>query len=425
MRNQSLMRQIVNLHLGFALLGLFACCGSASAQDWLQWGGPGRNFMSDSKGLASSWPEGGPRRLWTRDLGEGHSTILVEKGRLYTMYSKGEQETIIALEADSGKTVWQYSYEAPTKGMDYSQGFGPHSTPLIVGDRLFAVGATGKLHALDKRTGKVIWAHDIVGEMGGRRFDRGYSPSPLAYKNTVILPVGGTGQAVVAFNQNDGSIAWKKQDFKVSPASPMLLNLEGQDQMVIFAAEQITGMDPNNGELLWSYPHVTSYGLNISTPLWCDGNLLFCSSAYNGGSRVLKLTRKDGKTTASEVWFSNKVRVHFGTMIRLGDYVYCASGDFGPAPFTAVNVKTGEVAWRDRSFSRATPLYADGKLILMDEDGVLVLATVTPESLKVISKVQLLQHIAWTVPTLSGTRLYVRDRKTIMALDLGGSQAVR
>src|SRR5262249_13047444 len=392
---------------------------SAVAQDWLQWGGPGRNFISDSKGLADSWPAAGPRRLWSRNLGEGHSSILVDKGKLYTMYRNGEQEVIVSLEADSGKTIWEYSYDAPTKAMDFSEGFGPHSTPLISGDVLYAVGALGSFHALDKRTGKALWSHELWRRMGGRKLDRGYACSPIEFKNTIILQVGGPGQAVVAFNKNDGSIAWKKQDFTVSFSSPLLIDFDGQPQLVIFAAEQIIGVDPNNGDLFWSYPHKTDYGLNISTPVWCDGNLLFCSSAYNSGSRVLRLTRKDGKTTAEEVWFNNKVRVHIGTIVRIGDYVYCASGDFGPSFFSAVSVKTGEVAWRERSFARASSLYADGKLILLDEDGTLVLATVSPQSLKVLAKAQLLQHRAWTVPTLSGTRLYVRDRKTIMAVDLG------
>ncbi len=112
------------------------------------------------------------------------------------------------------------------------------------------------------------------------------------------------------------------------------------------------------------------------------------------------------------------MRVHFSDAIRIGDYVYCSSGHSGPAFFTALNVKTGEIAWQDRAFAKASFLYADGKFIIIDEDGRLGLATATPEGFKVISKVELLKSNAWTVPTLVGTKLYVRDRKTIMALDL-------
>src|SRR5678815_4928367 len=113
------------------------------------------------------------------------------------------------------------------------------------------------------------------------------------------------------------------------------------------------------------------------------------------------------------------MRIHFTNEIRVGDLVYGSSGDFGPAPFTAVDVKTGKILWRHRSFSRASFLFADGRFIILDEDGHLLLATATAEGLTVTSKADLLTNKAWTVPSLSGTRLYLRDRENIVALELG------
>ena len=133
---------------------------------------------------------------------------------------------------------------------------------------------------------------------------------------------------------------------------------------------------------------------------------------------MLKLTQKEGKTTAEELWFNNRMRIHHGTAIRIGDYVYGSSGDFGPAFFAAINVKTGEIAYQDRTFPKTNFVLADGKLIILDEDGNLALATATPKELKVISKVSVLKNLAWTAPTLVGTKLYLRDRRTIAALDL-------
>src|SRR5207245_2072883 len=115
--------------------------------DWTQWGGPHRNFMSDAKGLASTWPPGGPKKLWARPLGEGHSSILVEAGRLYTMYRpagvmshvrRSQEEVVAALDAATGNAIWEFKYAAPTGDVDFSQGAGPHATPLIVGSRLYA-----------------------------------------------------------------------------------------------------------------------------------------------------------------------------------------------------------------------------------------------------------------------------------------------
>jgi len=401
-----------------SLLFLFVIDAQAQS-DWLQWGGPSRNFNTNSKGLASSWPATGPKRLWSRPLGGGHSAILASGNTLYTMYSQGAQEIVIALAADTGKTIWEYKYDAPPQaGMDYEYGVGPHSTPLLVGDLLYTIGATGKLLALDKKTGKVAWTHDLWTEYAGTKMGRGYSCSPIAYKNTVILTLGGPGQTLVAFNQKDGTVAWKNQTLDMSPSSPIIVNVDGQEQMIVFLGKVVAGIDPNNGNLLWSHPHVTEWGLNISTPVWGNDNLLFISSAYSGGSRVLRLTQKDGKTTAEELWFHRRMRLHHGTAIRIGDYVFGSSGDFGPAFLAAVNVKTGEIAYQDRSFPKSNLLLADGKLIILDEDGNLALATASPTELKVISKVSVMKNLAWTVPTLVGIKLYLRDRQTIVALDL-------
>lgn len=400
------------------LLILCVCAPTQAQSDWHQWGGPTRNFVSTSKGLAASWPATGPKQLWSRPLGQGHASIIVDRNTLYTMYSQGEQESVIALAADTGKTIWEHKYDAPTAGINYKEGQGPHASPLLVGNRLYTVGSIGMFLALDAKTGKVIWSHDLWKEYNGTKRDRGYSASPLLYKGTIILPVGGPGQAYMAFNPKDGSVVWKNQTLDASPSSPIIINVDGQDQLIAFMGKQIAGLDPNNGALLWSHPHVTNWGLNISTPVWGSDNLLFVSSAYSGGSRVLKLSQSAGKTTVSELWFNNRMRIHHGTAIRIGDYVYGSSGDFGPAFFAAISVKTGEIAFQDRSFPKTNFVYADGKLIIVDEDGHVALATVSPAGLRVMSKFSLLRNLAWTAPTLVGTKLYVRDRQTIAALDL-------
>ena len=400
---------------------VWSICSPAFAQttDWAQWGGPGRNFKSATTGLATSWPESGPRKLWSRPLGDGYSSIAVASGKLYTMYRKGEQEVVIALDAATGKTLWEYAYDAPFwKEQDMSNGPGPHATPLVTGEYVFTTGTTGKLHALHKQSGKLLWSHDLFKEYNGTVRPNGYSCSPIAYKNTVIVMVGGAGHALMAFNQKDGAVVWQKHDFKNSTSSPILINVDGQEQLVAFLFGDIVGVDPNDGTLLWQHPHETEYGLNTMTPVWGDDNLLFVSAGYNGGSRVLKLTRRDGKTKVEEVWFHRLMRVHFGTCIRVGDLVFGSSGDFGPAPFTAINVKTGKVVWRDRSLPRATFVEADGRFIILDEDGHLMLATPSVEGLKIQAKTALLNNNAWTVPALAGRTLYVRDRKTILALDL-------
>jgi outer membrane protein assembly factor BamB len=415
--------------IGFLLAVLLVAPiqAQAPAPSWPQWGGPSRNFMVSAPGLAASWPDGGPRRLWSRALGEGHSAIAVDGGRLFTMYRpagllslvrRTQEEAIGAFDEASGRPIWEHRYPAPTGSLDLSAGAGPHSTPLVIGNRVFATSTMQQLFALDKQTGTVAWSHDLIAKFGGHVPGRGYTCSPLAYRDLVLVTVGGRGQAVVAFRQKDGAVAWKGGDFDAAPASPLLINVDGQDQIVVFGADRVAGLDAANGTTLWSHPHSTSYGLNISTPVWGGGNQLFISSAYNGGTRLLQLTRNGPATSVRELWFTSRMRVHFGTVIRLGDYIYGSSGDFGPAFLVAVDSKTGRVAWQDRSFARANLVYADGKAILLDEDGTLGLVTLSPTGLNVLARASVLQGTSWTVPTLVGSRLYVRDRKNMVALDL-------
>lgn len=390
---------------------------TVAAQEWPQWGGPRRDFKLDVKGLAGSWPETGPRQLWKRDLGEGYSSIAAESGSLYTMYEKGEQEIVIALDAASGKTLWEYAYHAPIT-VNMSRAPGPRATPLVTGNLLFTVGATGKLHCLDKRTGKLVWGHDLFTEFKGYVQDEYYSASPLAYKNTIIVPVGAAGGSIMAFNQKDGAVVWKNLDFKISYASPILIRVDGQEQVALVMEEDIIGINPGNGELLWSKPHKNRTKTNVSTPVWDEDQLLFCSSAYDSGSRALRLTRTGDKTNVEEVWFQRQMRVHMGNAIRIGEMVYGSSGDFGPTPFTAINVKTGQILWQDRNVSKVSFIYADGRFIMLGEDGDLILATPDTQGLKIHAKVSLLTKTAWTHPTLAGKKLYLRDRQTIMALNL-------
>ncbi|HEU4388016.1 MAG TPA: PQQ-binding-like beta-propeller repeat protein, partial [Blastocatellia bacterium] len=229
--------------------------------------------------------------------------------------------------------------------------------------------------------------------------------------------VGGTGQSLMAFDWRSGAVVWKKQSFRLSFSTPTLINVDGQDQLVMAFADDVVGLDPNNGELFWRHPQPCQ-GFSITPPVWGADNILFISSAYECGSRALELRQSGGRTTVRQLWASSRMRVHHGTIIRLGDLVKGSSGTSGPAPLTAVKVKTGAVAWQDRAFPKANFVYADGKLILLDEDGQLASVRLSPQGMTVTARAVVLQSIAWTPPTLVGTNLYVRDQHTIVALDL-------
>jgi outer membrane protein assembly factor BamB len=405
-----------------ALVSLLLVASALPATpDWPAWGGPHGTFVVDAKGLPANFADNAPRRLWQRNLGDdGYSCIVTDGVLLYTMYRRANQEVVIAMNPADGSTKWEYAYDAiyrPNMGMEH--GGGPHSTPLIMGNYIYTIGVLAKMNALDKRTGKLVWSKDLWKDFPGSTFmGRGYPISPIACRNTIVVKLGEHGHAIVALNPEDGSLVWQKHDFANASSTPILINVDGEDQLVTTFTDDVVGLDPNNGDLLWKHPHSTSGGSNISTPVWGPDNLLFVSSAYNGGAMVLHLSQSAGKTKVDELWSSNRMRIHHTNAIRIGDYVYASSGDFGPAPLTAINVRTGEVAWRDRTFGKLNMVLADNKVILLEEGGDLAAAILSPQGMQLRWREPLLQGNAWTAPTLVGTKLYVRDRHTMIALDL-------
>lgn len=194
---------------------VFCAAAPAASLEWPQFGGPHRNFTSDATGLASKWPAAGPRKLWSRELGEGYSGIAVDGPALYTMCRRGTQEITLAIATATGKTIWEHAENAALRpGMEMENGPGPHATPLVTADAVYTVGILANLLCLDKKTGKLIWSRDLYGEFHGTLMDRGYSGSPIAWKDTIIMKVGGAGHALAAFRQKDGKAVWQKQDFR-------------------------------------------------------------------------------------------------------------------------------------------------------------------------------------------------------------------
>jgi outer membrane protein assembly factor BamB len=343
------------------------------------------------------------------------------------MCRRGDKDAVLALRADDGQTVWETQYDAPAKpGMALEFGPGPHSTPLIVGDRMFTVGAMVQFRCLDKHTGKILWSHDLMDEMGASHMLRGYGASPIAYKDLVIINVGHAsgqpGVGVAAFKQDTGEVVWKNETLGAGYASPILVKFNGEDHLIVALGADRAALDPATGQIRW---HATvdsqSFGI-MATPIWIEPDMLFCSAGYGGGTRLFKIEVQDGQYVPTELWHYRKMQVVHGVAARVGDVVYASShGSFGPALLMAIDLKTGKPLWRQRSLAKANLLYADGKFIILDEEGVLALATATPEGLDIRSQAKVLERLAWTVPTLVGSRLYLRDERTIKCLDLGAA----
>ncbi len=417
------------------IVALSSLAPMVSAQ-WPQWGGKDRNFTADAKDLAAVWPEGGPRKIWSRTFGPGHSSLAFVDDRLYAMYREPEaeviedpmgpvavtkkEEIVLALDADTGKTIWEYRYAAaplPVGTVGEENIRGPNATPLVHEGKVYAFGATGNLHCLDQKTGKPVWSHDVLAEYGARMPGFGFASSPLIYKNSLILPVGGPGVGVMAFDPAGGEVLWKKHDFAGTHSSAIVIRVDGKEEMVLLAGAEAVGMDPATGEIEWRYP----FQSNVMTPLWGDDGILFISSPITSpdrGSRGLKLTRKDGKVNVEELWADKEVRVGYTNAVRSGNLILSCSSEGDEYFMTAIDAATGKIVWQAPGFGMANLVHADGKLFILD-NGSLALGIATADGLELKSKFRLLKHSNWSNPTIVGQRLFARSHEEILALDLG------
>ncbi len=431
----------------FMLVLLLLGLPNASAEDWLQWAGPNGDFTVNATGLADSWPSEGPRQLWKRPLGDGYSSILCKDDRLFTEYRDGEDSVVACLDSRTGKTQWESRYRHKIwPDMEKSFGLGPNTTPLIVGDRIISISIDGQMRCHDLASGSVQWEHNLPSEFGRRKRveEYGYSGIPLPYERTAIVLVGGDNHAVVAFDPETGAAVWKSEAGGVSYAPPTITKLAGREQFIYFEPEGVVALDPSTGRTLWRSAIEFDNGNHLTPIVKCDDNHIWVGSQFlTGGGRLLELTasaalrnkgaaesapllNKEGVGGSKEaapfevkqIWFDKKLRASHWTSIRIGDYIYGSIGGNDVSFLAAFDWRTGKIAWRPRGFHKAQCLYADGKLLLLDETGQLALARVSPQKLQVLAKAQVTDSVSWTLPTLVGTTLYVRDRKHILALDL-------
>jgi outer membrane protein assembly factor BamB len=386
---------------------------------WTQWGGPHRNFNTEAAGIKDTWPASGPRVMWKRALGEGYSSPVVENNVLYTMYGRSREEVVIAANAETGATLWEHATPMTFKSDAAEMGNGPYATPLLVGTRLFTAGVAGRLQCLDKASGKPLWTQQLWSDHGGSQMMYGYASSPIAFRDTIIVPVGGRGKSIMAFNQADGKVVWARHDFGNVYSSPVHIDVGGLEQTALLMDGALVAVNPHNGDLQWFVPFKADYSIAVATPLWTRDNLVFVSAEYNAGAKVVELKRSGQQTTATELWSSNRLRLHHGNAIRVGDAIYFSSGGKGSqAILSAVEARSGKILWQERSIEKATFVWADNKLITLDQAGALMIAYPSPQGFRITAQAPLLTKIAWTPPTVVGTRVYIRDRRDMMAVDL-------
>ncbi len=406
---------------------LFACAlalssSTLNADDWTQWRGNDRDGKSAEKGLADSWPASGPKQLWRVDgLGGGFSTPSAADGTLYLLVNQGmDHEEIVALSVDKGAKLWTTKIGAVGKN-DGPQYPGARSTPTIDGDSLYILGSAGDLVCLDTKSGARKWSKNLPADFKGKPGQWAYTESPLIDGDALICSPGGAEATVVALNKKDGSLIWKSalpDADDASYSSPVITEVNGVKQYVLYLAKGVVGLEADSGKLLWRYENTADKNANVQTPV-ASSNFVYTAAGRVGGGLV---DISGGTKQPKEVYFAKAMPSGMGGSILVDGSLYGSSGE----TLMSIDYVTGKTNWQVRSIGAAALCFADGKLYLHGENNDVAMVAATPEKYTELGKFtpenapDRGNSKAWVHPIIVDGKLIIRDVGTIWCYDIRG-----
>lgn len=389
---------------------VLAAATSAGADDWPRWRGPAGNGVSAEAGWAA-WGEGGPRVAWRAQVGVGFSSFVVAGGRVYTAGYADDADTVVCLDAESGKPLWKHTYPSEL-GDKFFEG-GTTGTPTVDGDRLYAFSRWGDVFCLDAATGRVAWSTNIQKQHNVRVPGWGFGGAPVVYENVLVL---NAGEAGMGLDKAAGKVLWKSANKDAGYSTPLVARFGGAPVAVLGSGQAYVAVDPLTGKEAWRVRWVTQYGVNAADPI-VDGDRVFVSSGYGKGAGLFKVAPPQ---PPQELWKSKVLRTQMNAAVPFDGHVYGVDGDTtGQAALKCVELNTGTEKWAHPDFGTGTVIVADGKLVALSAAGELSVAPATPAGYKPAAKAQVLGGKCWTVPVLSGGRLYCRNwQGQVVCLDL-------
>jgi outer membrane protein assembly factor BamB len=389
---------------------------------WPQWRGPTRDGKSNSKGLLKKWPQGGPKLLWNSDgLGEGYSTPAIVDNVIYILGTRGDREFLIALSAEGGTEIWHVDIGPKTGGGGFP---GPKGTPTVDDGMVFALGGEGDLVCVSVKTGKTIWHKNLTNDFGGSAGTWRYAESPLVDNGKVICTPGGERNTIVALNRKTGKPIWASSlrsnqvggGVNAGYASPIAANIDGQDQYVVFLQGGVVGVDANRGRFLWSYNRPANDTANCSTPVVQDDSV-FAASAYGTGGGRADISKKGSRWSANEAYFVRKMENHHGGFVLHDGHIYGTNNQ----TLLCIDWESGQIKWQDRCVGKGSTVYADGHLYVRGEKGDIALVEATPEGYKEkgrFSQPNRSNKNAWAHPVIAGGKLYLHDQGRLLCYEL-------
>ncbi len=383
--------------------------GSDSPNDWPQWRGPNRDGISTETNWRTDWPPDGPAVVWRKTIGTGYSAISLSKGLAYTQGRANGNDFIYCLDAASGKEMWKYAYPIGKFQQLPAGDVGPASTPTVSGGSVYVLGLDGDLFCLAAGSGTILWRRNVVKEFEVKPPPYGFASSPLVKGNKLIVDVGRT----IALDRSDGSVIWKSEDYGASYASPVLLDHQNQPCLAGFNALGLVILHADDGAEVfrqaWSFRGINN--VNSSTPIAWQ-NKIFIASAYESGWGLIEL---DSGRNPPIVWRKQHEWHLFSTPILLEGYLY----GFNAATLQCVDFNSGDVMWSKAGLGKGSLISANGLLLILSEQGELVVAEASSSRDKEIARAQVLGAHCWTAPVLSRGRLYCRNSKgAVVCLNL-------
>jgi outer membrane protein assembly factor BamB len=419
---------------GFLLWTLPGAADSAKA-DWPQWRGPSRDAKSTTTGLKATWADAPPKLLWkSAGLGMGFSSLAISGDRMYTMGDLGQEQFVMALDRVDGKILWKTKI-GPAWEDEYP---GPRGTPTVDGDRVYVLGTEGDLLCVDAASGAVRWKKNMEKDYGGRVMTVWkWAESPLVDGDRLIFTPGGPWAAMVAVDKMTGKGIWATEELpELGPngrdgagyASIMISHGGGVKQYVQLMGRGLVGIRASDGKFLWGYNRIANRVANIPTAI-VQGDYLFTSTGYQTGAALLKLEPTADGVKANEVYFlePRTLQNHHGGMVLVNGHIYAGHGHNRGFPI-CVEMATGKVAWggdiRNTGSGSAAVLFADGNLYFRYQNGVMMLIEATPGGYKEKGWFQIPQperpYPSWSHPVVLDGKLYLREQDALYVYDVRG-----
>jgi len=388
----------------------------ASASDWPQFLGPERNGIYAGPAIGTEWPEGGPRRLWEKKIGQGFAGPAVVGERLILFHRVSNREVVDALEASTGAPLWRYDYATGYRD-DFGFDEGPRSVPVVSDSVIYTFGAEGVISAIELETGKPLWSVATRERFRVPKNFFGAAGSPLVVDGRVLQNVGGPEAGLAAFDAKTGSVLWTATDDEASYSSPTAATLGGAKLALFYTRTGLEVVDPAKGTVKHHFPwrSRSRASVNAAVPL-VVGDIVFLSASYGTGAAALRF-EPSGLT---KLWSSDEaLSSHYATAVHRDQVLYGFHGrqEYGQS-FRAIELQTGKVLWNEDGFGAGTVTLAADKLVIVRESGELVIAEASPRAFRVLARARLLSGTVRAYPALADGILYLRNEETLAAFDL-------